>query len=1113
MTKKQKSFALIPIICTFLFCAIMGVVGLLPTKTVSAEYSSPIPAGYYVQSEYDVLDVTAKDLGATNSALSQELGNARVARFKYTNKVGGTWSLDIGMFTTTNAYGTNSNEGCFYITIPNSNTKNISLSIVSAKQSAHNTQTFDCPDFINLNTVGESHNVEVGALDVTDGTDTVAGKNGVLIYMDIDGVRVVEYHYTQYPTLPFGGDNLWIVENPTSTRGIDITAYDLSATSLTDKTNVSFSEESYDCTEAPATPKPVVTAIIEKNGSSYGQVVEPKYYDVAYTNNDKAGTATATVTFKGKYSGSTTGTFTTTVEKSPFEDYTSVIPEGFNIEDDYTVAELSSHSYTSAGDTSMVKYALSGAKAMRFSVWYGTAVSYQEGKMQFSIFANNYYSTDGNAGMAVFTVQKNSTANSGAGMSITIYQTNNNTKKAEVTFTQPEWLDLTTKAQYKTEVGGIDVLDGSGNYAGKYFYLDMNGVRIMEYFYSNSDLKFTNDNFNFWAACSNASLTGYLMNESEAISLDGKASVTFSQASYDVTNAPATPKPVVTAIIEKNGSSYGQVVEPKYYDVAYTNNDKAGTATATVTFKGKYSGSTTGTFTTTVEKSPFEDYTSVIPEGFNIEDDYTVAELSSHSYTSAGDTSMVKYALSGAKAMRFSVWYGTAVSYQEGKMQFSIFANNYYSTDGNAGMAVFTVQKNSTANSGAGMSITIYQTNHNTTKATKSFAQPEWMDFTTKAQFKIEIGGLDVLDYKGDYVGKYFYMDVNGVRVIEYFYSNSDLKFTNDNCSIWMASSNASITSNALTTAIDLTEKTKVELTGATSGSEVTAKANVYAALTNAGETYVQIVEPKYYEIAFANNDNVGTATATITFNGKYSGTATCEFDIVAINLTSNSSVVQTIYAKKGASVTLGAIQVSGKVFVGYDVEGALKSSVTVEATEEKTVQVVAIDFVTEALASVKLEGTMGMRFISNILASDKALLENYGTVTYGTKITSPTKSGYLNVPVNVWSSVGAGERDSFTAVLKGFTESDYATTFKATAYVTITTADETITVYASVDEDFSRSIAEVAALTLENAGVLATDPEFDENIHVTEYNGKYYEYSERAVNYLATAASYYVAE
>ena len=74
---------------------------------------------------------------------------------------------------------------------------------------------------------------------------------------------------------------------------------------------------------------------------------------------------------------------------------------------------------------------------------------------------------------------------------------------------------------------------------------------------------------------------------------------------------------------------------------------------------------------------------------------------------------------------------------------------------------------------------------------------------------------------------------------------------------------------------------------------------------------YNSLVEGTDYDITYANNVNAGEATATLTFKGNYTGTATKNFTINPIDLTSDKSVVmklnEDLFVYDGTEKTPGA--------------------------------------------------------------------------------------------------------------------------------------------------------------------------------------------------------------
>lgn len=766
-------------------------------------------------------------------------------------------------------------------------------------------------------------------------------------------------------------------------------------------------------------------------------------------------------------------------------EYASPIPEGYYLDtSDYAVLDLTQTEITS--NSEKVVDALGDAKVARFKftnksikLWSFTICMFTTG--------NSFQSTDGDNYAGYYFSIPNATTKK-IELSLVEKTGGPMTNYANMPFTLPDSLLINSyNTSYNIETAAIPVYNTSGDFAGTYIYLDANGMRVVEYFFQNANYHFTGYNSYLSATAASGSTTSINISEYDqsAINLDGKVTVKLAaEKCYLGETSPAVSQIIATV------DGYGQIVEPKYYTISYANTDKAGTATATVTFNGKYSGTASAEFTVV---DVYSNYTNPLPNGFYLDNDYTVYENETFSYATAGSESSTM-ALNGADAVRFSLWYGNAAPYLDGLVQITLFGDTYYKTDSNAGMAVFKIQKSASIGD---MSIVIQQTNNKTVKTTQTFPQPEWLDLTTKAQYKFDIGGIDVFDDNGAYAGKFFYVDVNGVRIMEYFYNNSDLKFTNDNWNFWAACSDASGTPFNIseTNAIALTGKTKVEIASATSGDTVTIKPIVYAAIKKDGATYCQLIEDKYYTVSYTDNDKVGMATANITFNGKYSGTASTTFEIVNIELTSDTDQTQNILAMKGQTVNLSALTVSGRVFVGYDDNGTLKSTLSVVAIDGATAKFVTIDFETLNKASIKADGTKGMRFATSIETADANKLLSYGTVSFGTRITSPDMAGYLDITTNKWVVKDeVGERDTYYATITNFTPAEgknyFTTRFMATGYVEIAVGGgDVIRVYAYIDGgDYSKSIAEVAYNTILNGAVSEGDPTYAYISEVASY-------------------------
>ena len=751
-------------------------------------------------------------------------------------------------------------------------------------------------------------------------------------------------------------------------------------------------------------------------------------------------------------------------------EYASPIPYGCYVEE-YDLLELSEQTLTGS---SAVTYqqAMGNTKGVKFKMTYDSKNAWNT---YLGLFTSDQYYR-GTGGNVSFQLHRDVDNNSG---NIGFQIRNGGTSQVKVSVPCPSWLVKTAGSVYNVEAAAPTVYDANNNYKGTLFILEMNGVRLVEYFYTNTALTFTGGNFNFYA--DNTSLTISPFDQA-ASDLTGKATVVLTGANGYLGDAMPTVSQVVASI-----DGYGMFVEPKYYTVSYANTDNAGTATANVSFKGKYSGTATANFEI-VDKFAGN---KTLPNGFKLDDDYTVMDVNAVygdiNYTSAG--SELSKELNGSSAIRFNLKINSFSS--AGLTNIALFAKNSYSTDSNAGMINFYFQKNS-QNNGGQMGFYVYQTNNLNKKAEPKFTQPAWLDFAA-SDYDFEVGGIDVYNYNNEYAGKFFYVDVDGVRIIEYFFSNSTLKFTCDKFNFNIYSNNAVISGYALNeqNAVNLTGKTKIEVLSSTKGNKVEINPAVYASLPMAGQYYLQLVESKYIDVAYVDNDKAGTATANITFKGKYAGTASIDYQIVNVALTSDTDQTINILALDGATVDLGKIDVAGRAFVGYDVDGVLKTTHSIVAEENATVKYITVDFSTLTKASIKATGTKGMRFSSSIDTNDVARLAAYGTLTFGARITSPTRAGHLDIETTKWVKQNvADEKDTYYSTITNFGDDDYNTAYMAQAYVDIAIdSQNTIRIYAYIESEYSRTIVEVAIDTIASGYLTPDDPTYDYIYSLATYN------------------------
>ncbi len=328
-------------------------------------------------------------------------------------------------------------------------------------------------------------------------------------------------------------------------------------------------------------------------------------YDVSYSNNVNAGTAAVTVTAKGNYSGSKTSTFT-------------IDPA------DASKAEVTVADQTYSGDVLAPEPSVSlGNKVLVKGTDYDV------------LYADN---TNAGTATAAVTFKGNYTGTAKASFSIKLADAS----KAEVKVADQTWTgaaltpapavslngrvlsqgtDYTVSFSDNTNLGTAAVTVAfMGNYSGsakgtfqiKAIDASKAEIKVADQAYNGSaltpaptvtlggkTLKQGSDYTVAYANNTNAgtatvtvtfkgNYTGTAKGTFAIKAVDAsKATVRLADQTY--TGKPLTPAPTVTLA----GKT---LVSGTDYDVSYSNNVKAGTATATVTFKGNYSGTAKGTF-------------------------------------------------------------------------------------------------------------------------------------------------------------------------------------------------------------------------------------------------------------------------------------------------------------------------------------------------------------------------------------------------------------------------------------------------------------------------------------------------------------------------------------
>lgn len=223
-----------------------------------------------------------------------------------------------------------------------------------------------------------------------------------------------------------------------------------------------------------------------------------------------------------------------------------------------------------------------------------------------------------------------------------------------------------------------------------------------------------------------------------------------------------------------------------------------------------------------------------------------------------------------------------------------------------------------------------------------------------------------------------------------------------------------------------------------------------------------------------------------------------------------------------GGSYTFTEKEVSGKVVLGWIYDGGFVENGTVinNLKANFTAKAVVLELATLNKASMKVNGTPGLRFQAVVLGADVEEVEQEigAELSFGMRITSEDKPGYLDIPVvyylnqswtdsnGEYSSVLATDDGTFkqyTAVLTGFDDNEdcYSYNFTATAYVKFSVGEEEVVVFAKTTA--TRSIVQCAQLLLEDYKAVS------EGNYTVEFDGKFYKdsYDVATLTYIKNVA------
>ncbi len=426
------------------------------------------------------------------------------------------------------------------------------------------------------------------------------------------------------------------------------------------------------------------------------------------------------------------------------------------------------------------------------------------------------------------------------------------------------------------------------------------------------------------------------------------SSVTLSSSSY--TYNGSAKKPSVTVL-----DSQGNTISSSYYSVTYSNNTNAGTATATITFKGYYSGTITKEYT--IKAISISNYT---------------ATLSTTSYTYNGSARKpsvtVKNGSTTISSSNYSVSYsnntnaGTAKVTITGKgnytgtitktfkinakslTNFSVSMNSSYTYTGSAIKPSPTIKNGSTTLTKNTDYTLSYKSNTNVGTATLTITGTGNYKGTITKTFKITKRSLSnctitLSTTSYTYNGK--------VRKPTVTVKNGSTTISSSNYTVTYASGRKNVGTYKVTI------KGKNNCSGTvTKTFKIKAKsiANMTATLSTTSYTYdgkvkkpsvtlkndSTTISSSNYTVTYASGrKNVGSYDVTIKGKGNYTGTITKTFKIKPpktsiSSLTAGEYAFTVKYTKKTTQVTGYQIQ--------YSTSSSFSSTTTVTVTSNTTV-------------------------------------------------------------------------------------------------------------------------------------------------------------------------------
>ena len=610
--------------------------------------------------------------------------------------------------------------------------------------------------------------------------------------------------------------------------------------------------------------KPTVTV---KDGSK--TLVSGTDYTVSYSNNTNVGTATATITCKGNYTGTKSANFT--------------IGSAAATQISTCTITLGTTSYTYDGT----------AKQPAVTVKNGSA-TLTKGTDYIVSYINNT-----NAGTAAAVVSGAGKYTGTVNKTFTISAKNANSLTMTVSPT-----GYTYDGKPKTP--SVTVKDGSVTLA--------NGVDYTVSYSNNTNVGTATAKITCMGNYTGTKSANFTISKVAPVAISsGTVSLGTTYYIYDGT----AKQPAVTV---KYGTE--TLVNGTDYTVSYTNNTKAGTASVTITGKGSYTGTVTKSFTIEPKNVSGLDI-SVAPTSYTYDGkaktpavtvkngsttlvkdtDYTVSYLNNTAVGTATVTVTGKGNYSGSRSLNFTISEPAAISLTGCTAS---LGTSSYTYDGAAKQPSVTVKYGSSTLVKGTDYIVSYTNNINAGTATVTISGAGRYTGTLTRTFTINpksVSGLTAVvspsGYTYDGTAKKPDITVSdGSRTLT---AGKDYTVAySNNVNVGTATvtiKGAGNYTGTLNKSFRISAKPVSDL-------EVTLSATSYTYDGSAKQPSVtvaygtrKLVNGTDYTVSYSNNTKIGTATVTITGNGNFTGTKAAYFTInkaEAVNITNCKAVLDS---------------------------------------------------------------------------------------------------------------------------------------------------------------------------------------------------------------------------